>query len=280
MINRIADQSVVLQTYSRSGGLGIDAELKPPDVRDSGESFAGPFSQPADGADDSVAELGRAYFSLLDRQTNPNMAMLDAERVDVIVKLLKLLRQRIMLRGRAAREPGFRAELPPCPINAVRHISTLMIGILETSFGAPLINSDHLETIGAAHDLFSCGHLMAPPTPGIRVPNLTPDGAPIFFFPEFAHAALEHEVDAPVWRAMLPILTRMPALYVRAHELHNPASVPGQFDSFGLPPVSQVIRVELGQYALELKRRLDPLDVRSLANELGYLVSRTFCDSM
>lgn len=280
MNNRMADQSVALQADSRFGGLGVKDMLKPPEVRDSRGSFAAPMVQPADSADDSVAELGRAYFSLLDRQTNPNMAMLDADRVGMIVELLKLLRQRVMLRGRAAREPSFRPDLPPCPITAVRHISTLMIGILEMSFGDPLTNPDRLETIGTAHDMFSCGHLMAAPTPGIRVPNLTPDGAPIFFFPEFAHAAIEHEVDAAVWRALLPILTRMPALYVRAHELHDPATVPGPFDSFGVPPVSPAFYTGLRQYAVELRHRFDPLDDCGLAVELGCLASRTFSNSM
>lgn len=218
--------------------------------------------------------LGRLYFSRLDLLTNPAVSLLDESRIHQLSEIMSVLRTRVLLRRKTERTDN--CKLPTCSTKAVKAISTLILAVSDATFGRPGILSDSLQLIGMTHDLFACGKLRTPSSPGVRVPNNVPDSATIFFFPEFAHLACDCGVGAKRWEALLPILTRMPALYLKAHLLCDLGSFPKPFDDFGLVPCIEAHWPQLRTFAIGLRRRYDILNREGLGFELGRLALQAF----
>ncbi len=220
--------------------------------------------------------MGRRYFSQLDRLTNPAYGAVDGERVRAIQGLLETLKHRVLMRG--ALHPNRLSKLPSYSRVGVLAISKLMNATMQEVFGTPLTSPSNLETIGATHDLFSWGGLRTPQTRGIRTPNNIPDSAMIFFFPEFAHLAIELGFDAVNWSALLPMLTRMPALYVAAHELHDAEWLPKPFDELGPPPSCNPFEIALIAHASKLRKEYELMGKGDLEQVLGKLAAKAFDD--
>lgn len=223
----------------------------------------------------NVIDLGRRYFSRLELLSKPEY-LADEQRTEQVAHLLGVLKRRVLRRGTAGcllLEPEFDISIPS---ESVRQISSMMIQLIEDCFGSVGSQHERLDFIGQAHDLFAWGGLSMPCSPGVRVPNNVPDGATIFFFPEFALLALELGIDAEFWRQLLPILTRMPALYLRVHELGKSPRLPMEFDDFGIPPYSSDYEADLRMLAARLKSRYEGLSPEQLSRELDLLSRKAF----
>ncbi len=225
-----------------------------------------------DGVGDEISRLGREYFTRLDLATNPVHRPPDPEMEVVVLGLRNVLTQRLFQRCRVAAGES----LPGYDAAVVERISTLMLGLLRSVFGENLLDAETVDRIGKVHDRFSWGGLRRPLHPRIRIPNNVPDGAAIFMFPEFAHLAIEMDIDADGWTALLPILTRMPALYLRAHELADPAFAPKPFDDYGHPPEFDAPEADLYAHARTLASEYDGMSRGSLADALDGLVAKAF----
>jgi len=199
---------------------------------------------------ENVIQLGRRYFSRLELLTNPAF-LLEEERSGQIAQLLDLLRHRVLRRRLM---PGIQGERETSiPFESVQRISGLIIELIEDYFGWPIHHPERLALIGEVHDLFSYGGLSAPCVPGVRLPNNVPDSASIFFFPEFVNLAYELGCDARIWRCLMPLFTRMPALYLKVHELCDKTCLPKPFEDFGPPPYSSVHGSEVRTYARQFR---------------------------
>ena len=242
-------------------------------------AFADNFSaSDGRGLESDVSEATRAdarmYFSLLDRRSR--LGQPDPMIIPVVNAVWATLRERIRRRCRTPNhDPDAVVELPEHGDPAhVRIISKLMLSALAEVFGAPLMDKERLSRIAAAHDVFSWGGVYRRPTESVvERSNMTPDGAAIFMFPEFAHLAMAMGFDVEDWTALLPILTRMPALYLRAHELAESEFKPRPFGEYGHPPFKAVCEPELARHAARLGRDFESLSQRDLANHLNQLLT-------
>lgn len=224
--------------------------------------------------------LAREYFSLLDRRANPALSPLDMSLESAVRRTWVALKQRVL--RRAAHHSTAMTLSGPWEkgdTGAVRRISQLMVELLANVFGSPIESPLRLRDIACAHDMFSWGGLGAVQTPGIRASNSVPDGAAIFFFPEFAHLAIEHGVDYFLWWRLLPALTRMPAIYLRVCELTGEPAMPRAFDSYG-PPVSGVDEDTMMKYVQRLVEDWNGLGIAELEQKLDFLAARAFADSI
>lgn len=216
-----------------------------------------------------------AYFSKLDQRTNPALGILPVESAlaKSINAVWGTLRERLGQRRRFAARPlrNERLSLHPEPED-VRAISRVMCDSLEEVFGECLTDPARLPAVGDAHDVFSWGGVMYRGPE----PNIAPNGAAIFMFPEFAHLAIELAVEADRWTCLLPILTRMPALYLRVHELADPSFAPRPFEDYGVPPEFDYSDTELYVYAGYLASEYNGLGRRQLASVLDELTVAAF----
>jgi len=222
---------------------------------------------------ENVIQLGRRYFSRLELLTNPAF-LLEEERSGQIAQLLDLLKHRVLSRRVMPDIQGERET--SIPFDGIQQISRLIIELIEDYFGWPIHRPVRLDLIGEVHDLFSYGGLSTSCGPGVRLPNNVPDSASIFFFPEFAILAHELGCDARIWRCLMPILTRMPALYLKVHELCDKTSVPKPFEDFGPPPYSSVHESDLKTYARQMREHYVALDARQLGLELARIAKTAF----
>lgn len=243
-----------------------------------------PFgSAPGGSGDDpgseEIVRLGRTYFTQLDLRVNPSLRPLDSETIGRLTDLRDVLRRRLYLRRKVVDSVEEVESLPGFDGEAVGSISRLMLQLMQSVFGSEFLEPGVLWVIGRTHDLFASGRLRHRSDPKVRVPNNVPDGAAVFLYPEFALLAIEHGIDVNTWRGLLPILIRMPMLYVRAHE-NDPLErtrFPRTFDEYAEPPEPVQSPGDLDSYAAKLALRLDQLSSVKLGFELGRLASHALC---
>lgn len=218
---------------------------------------------------DAVRAESRIYFSLLDRRSNPRLGQMDMRLMPQVNAVWATLRERLTqrcTRNRASQSAPGALPLHQDPVH-VQAVSQLILSVLVEVFGEPLRDPDRLTRIGAAHDVFSWGGVYVRSTePAVERPNMSPDGAAIFMFPEFAHLALAMGIDEEDWTALLPILTRMPALYLRVHELADPSFKARPFGEYGHPPDCALYESDLADYAAQLEAGHMSRSTQSLAD--------------
>lgn len=215
----------------------------------------------------------RAYFSLLDRRFNARLGQMESTLIGPVRQVWETLVRRLCLRRVQSVDAAAGADLPVhSRPDHVQAISQQMLDTLAEVFGMPFTDADRAERIGAAHDVFSWGGLRLKSKNSVVVrSNTAPDGAAIFLFPEFAQLALQMGFDEDDWTAILPALTRMPALYLRVHEVVQPGSTPRPFWDYSEPPEVGTHGPALVAYANQLAGKYDRLSRAELGAELGHL---------
>lgn len=253
--------------HSRADALAIRLDKRQRDVPSN------------DLVSDEAHGLGREYFTRLDLRFNPGLRPMDHKSVARLTALRDLLKNRLFLRRDLAVAQESEDELPTSDRLGVQRISSELLELLRSVFGTDLCEQAVLDRVGRAHDLFSTGCLRRQHDPRIRVPNNVPDGAAIFLYAEFALLAIDLEVDTEVWCNLLPILVRMPALYVRVHQAHRleRCRLPRPFDEFGEPPAVPMHISELELWFDQVRRQLLHLSVSQLARKLAVITARALC---
>ena len=226
---------------------------------------------------DKLREEGRVYFSRLDRMTNTALGLLEPRLAPIIRALWSTLYRRISDRreleeiGREAARLGAHGAK-----GDVQEISSLMIQVLELSFGTPLTENARLEKIGRIYDVFSWGGLHVEGSGSIVSSTTSPDGAAIFMFPEFAHLAIQMRVNEETWSELLPTLTRMPILYLKSHELVEGELTPRPFLQYRHPPSKEGIEDALVSHSNALREAQSGVSPDALDRQLTDLTAKAF----
>lgn len=229
-----------------------------------------------EGDSSKLIGLGRQYFTALDRASHPAVGILAKERLLLVQRMLEMLRTRVLDRRRHL---GIASASLACgAVKGITKIGESILRLLEGNFCWRGGVDPSLELIGRVHDRFAWGGLRTPAIPGIRVPNNVPDGAPIFYFAEFAFLAIEAGVDTRKWRVLLPALVRMPALYIRTFELSG-QDLPRPMEAFASPPFQENHEHQMKGYADELRVRFASMEIGALSAEFGEIARKAFSDT-
>jgi hypothetical protein len=161
----------------------------------------------------------RRFFAHLDRETNVSLLPCLVERLELgadeqgyrvgrIRLLMEVLTHRTSARARGALAPGAPLALADL-VPAVRHVSALLLRIVDAHFG------DDLAAFEEAFEMFADGDLR------LQLPSKAwtsqPSSGFFFFFGELALLALDCDVDAARWTALGNVLIRSQRIFARRY---------------------------------------------------------------